>query len=137
MCARALRVHVGADVNLVREFRDLDLKATLDLGEDGGVALGADETDSKALGAEAAGAADAVEVRVGELGDVGLLVVVVLLFAGRGEVVVDDDVHALDVDAAGQDVRAHLQTGADRCVCVVCGYGVWVWVGRRGERGRE
>jgi len=47
-----------------------------------------DEGHGEALGAEAAGAADSVEV----------------LVALVGEVVVDHDVHALDVDAAAEQV---------------------------------
>ena len=57
-----------------------------------GANLGArDEGDGEALGAEAPGAADAVQVLVGLV----------------REVVVDDDVDALDVDAAAEEVGRH------------------------------
>ena len=81
--------HVGADVDGLGQLRDGDLEARLDVLEGLGVLVVGDEGDGEALGAEAAGAADAVQVGVAHL----------------GHVVVDDDVDALDVDAAAPDVR--------------------------------
>jgi len=56
--------------------------------EDRGVLVGGEEGDRQALGAEATGSAHAMEVGVGAV----------------GHVVVDDDVDALDVDAACDEV---------------------------------
>ena len=86
-----LGVHVRGDVDLVRQLRHVDLEARLDLGQDVGVLLGRDEADREALRAEAARAADAVQVLVG-----GHRRRVALL--DLREVVVHDDVHALDIN---------------------------------------
>ena len=80
---------VGREIDLVRQLRDVDLEPVLDLVEDLGVGLVGDEGDGQALGAEATGAGHAVEVGVSVL----------------GHVVVEHDVHALDVHSAAEQVR--------------------------------
>ena len=56
--------HVGVDVDLVGEDGDVHLEAALHRGELVGVVLVRDEADGQALGAEATGAAHAVQVLV-------------------------------------------------------------------------
>jgi len=84
-------VHVGRLVNRGWELLDLDLETSLDVRHDLLVLLSADEADSKALGAEATGSANTVEV---------------LIRLAR-HVEVDDDIDLLNVDAAAKQVRGH------------------------------
>ena len=81
--SRPLGRHVGADVDRLGQLRDGHLETRLHVLEGLGILVVGNEGDGEALGAEAAGAADAVQVGVRHL----------------GHVVVDDDVDTLDVDA--------------------------------------
>merc|ERR1719245_1288983 len=82
---------VTAEVNLVRQLRDVDLEPVLDLVQDLGVALVADEGDGQTLGAESSGSGDSVEVGVSVL----------------RHVVVEHDVNSLDVHSATKQVCGH------------------------------
>lgn len=91
-------VHVLVDVDLVWQVRDFDLELGLYIREHVSVLLVRDEGNGQALGAEAARAAHPVQV---------LLLGHWAAFLRRREVVVDDDVDALDVHAAAHEVRGH------------------------------
>eukprot|EP00760_Papus_ankaliazontas_P008881 PhM_4_TR13942/c4_g1_i1/m.5384 len=83
-----LDVQLGVDVG--RDGLDLRVQLLLDAGERRAV-IGRNEVDGDAEVSEATAATDTVEVRLGVL----------------REVEVDDDVHGLDVNAAGDKVTAH------------------------------
>jgi len=82
---------VRRQVYLIGQFRDVDLEPILDLVEDLCVCLVRDECDSKSLGAESAGARHSMEVSVSVL----------------GHVVVEHNVHTLDVHATTKQVGCH------------------------------
>merc|ERR1719237_716083 len=82
---------VRGEVDLVGQLADVDLEPVLDLVERLGVGLVRHEGDGQALGAEASRPRHSVQVGVGVL----------------GHVVVEDDVDALDVHAAPEEVRRH------------------------------
>jgi len=82
---------VGADVDLVRKFRDVDFEAILDIIENLSVGFVGHERDSQAFGAESTRASHPVQVGVGVL----------------GHVVVEDDVDSLDVHASAEQVGRH------------------------------
>lgn len=85
----SLRSHIAARVDPVRRIlRDLGLESVLDLLQDGLILLAADKGDAEPLGTETTGATDTMEVRV----RVG------------GQVVVDGQIDALDVDAPAEDI---------------------------------
>ena len=73
------------------QFRDADSKDRLDGFQYGLVFLRADKGDGKTLGAKSASAADLVEILVGIC----------------GHVVIDHDIHALDVDASTKETSHH------------------------------
>ena len=85
---------VSADVQLIGQLGDVDFESFLDVVENFGVGFVANESDGKALGAEAASARHAMEIRVRIL----------------RHVVVEDDVDALDVHAATEQVGRHQDT---------------------------
>ena len=74
-------LNITAEVNLVWQLGDVDLEPVLDLVEDLGVSLVADEGDGQPLGAEPARPRHSVQVGVRVL----------------GHVVVEHNVHPLDV----------------------------------------
>jgi hypothetical protein len=85
----SLGSHVRARINaFLRILRHLGIEALLDFLEDILVGLAADEGDAETLCAEAAGATDAVEVGVG----IG------------GEVVIDGQVDAFNVNTSAKDI---------------------------------
>mmetsp|Transcript_105623 Transcript_105623/g.278915 ORF Transcript_105623/g.278915 Transcript_105623/m.278915 type:complete len:452 (-) Transcript_105623:37-1392(-) len=81
-------VQVGRGVDLGGHRADVDLEALLYLLQHLSVLVSGRECDRQPLGAEAARAPHAVQIRVAVI----------------GHVVVDDDVHPLDVDAAPKQV---------------------------------
>ena len=82
---------VAAEIYLVRQLGDVHLEPVLDLVEDLGVSLVADEGDGQTLGAEPARPRHSVQVGVRVL----------------GHVVVEHDVDPLDVHAATKQIRGH------------------------------
>lgn len=83
--------HRGVQKEYVRKS---DLKALLNLLQNLLVLVGGDEGDGKTLGTEAARTTHTMQVRIG----VG------------GEIVVDSEVDALDIDTTAKDVSGHADT---------------------------
>mmetsp|Transcript_10062 Transcript_10062/g.30766 ORF Transcript_10062/g.30766 Transcript_10062/m.30766 type:complete len:252 (+) Transcript_10062:39-794(+) len=82
-------IQVGRGVDLAGHRPDVDLEALLHFLQHGCIFVAADEGDCETFRAEATGSADAVQV--------GIAIV--------WHVIVDYDVHALNVDAAAEEVR--------------------------------
>lgn len=81
--------HVGAGIDtLLGELGESNLEALLDLLEHLLVGVGADEGDRQTLGSETAGTTDTVEVRRGI----------------AGEIVIDGQVDALDIDTTTENI---------------------------------
>mmetsp|Transcript_9195 Transcript_9195/g.16849 ORF Transcript_9195/g.16849 Transcript_9195/m.16849 type:complete len:392 (+) Transcript_9195:196-1371(+) len=117
--------HVRVDVDLVGKDGDVHLEARLHRGELIGVVLVGDEADGQALGAEAPGTPHAMEVLVTCLARGGHRLAW-LAGADAWEVVVDDDVHALDVNAAAEQVRGHQDALLEVFELSVLGNAVWL-----------
>ena len=79
------------EVDFVRQFADVHFESVLNLIQDLGVGLGGHEGDGQTLGAESAGAGHAMEVSVGVL----------------GHVVVENNIHSLDVHPTAKQVGCH------------------------------
>lgn len=86
--------HVGGNINLIGELGNLDLEAGLDSLEDLLVAVISDKGDSQTLGTETTSTTDTVEVGVGNLGNI----------------VVDDDVDAGNINTTGKDIGSDQDT---------------------------
>ena len=78
---RLSALDITAEIDLVRQLRDVHLESVLDLVEDLGVSLVTDEGDGQTFGSKSSGSGDSVEVSVGVL----------------GHVVVEHDVHSLNI----------------------------------------
>lgn len=80
---------VGAKVNLIRQFGDVDVEAVLHVIQDLCVVLVRDEGDGESFGTETASTGDSMQVGVGVF----------------GHVVVEHDVHTFNVHAATEEIR--------------------------------
>ena len=85
---------VRADVDFVGEFGDVDFEPILDFVEGFGVRLVGNHGDGQTLGAETARTRHAMEIGVG-------------IF---GHVVVEHDVHSLDIHTTTEQIGGHQNT---------------------------
>merc|ERR1719201_1632252 len=85
------RVDVRGNIDLVRQLTNTYFESRLNLVKDFGVLFGGDEGDSEAFRAETSRSTNTVQVLVAH---------------GR-HIVVDDNVHPLDIDPAAKEVRRH------------------------------
>lgn len=86
--ANGLGSHVGRDINLLGELRNLDLETGLNALQDLLVSIISDKSDGETLGTETTSTTDTMEVGVSSLRDV----------------VVDDDVDTRNIETTGKDI---------------------------------
>ena len=84
-------LNVAAEINLIRQFSNINLESILNLVEDLRISLVGHEGDGKTLGAKSACPGNSVKVSVGVL----------------WHIVVEDDVDSLNVHSSPEEVGGH------------------------------
>ena len=92
-----LGLTVSTDVDFLRELGDLDFESVLDGLGGLGVFLVGNEGDGKTLGAESTGSGDSMQIGVGVL----------------GHIVVEHDVHSLDIHTTSEEVGGDEDTALE------------------------